>query len=466
MKAEIDSVFADLVADANKKFGDDKVFSIDALNSHLCVVPCPLAWQYAIGGASGIPMGRIYGGDGPSKHFKSAISMEHGRWVLQAGGVVVLVDTEDKTSDTLTRSLLYDLEPEQRKKFLYVKASSVEEAQQLVTHFKCKAKEYREDLPPEKQFPMLVIWDSLTGSATEGQNEKVDKEGNAPVRQFAEQALSLSNYYKTLSFDDALFSLMHVQHAKRSQDQYAMKDDVWIPNGGTEPKFRSTFHYRMDKVSDVEGGGLTGKDLKLFMMKSSLGEDHRELLVRILWKHVWVEVPMFDDKGKIIPDPKGKTVTSEEALVYYEGVKGALEPKQCDALMAFFGITEKNIPEKVVMPAVDRIRIQKTWFDWDHTLGQLLLTLCGEKGLPGEEKKDLKSLIPFTEGNKGFVKSKKIFGDDDPRSLTEFGKKIVEDDELRTALTKFFGITHYKDVKDYVLVPRAAKKEKEKKKGK
>jgi hypothetical protein len=36
---------------------------------------------------------------------------------------------------------------------------------------------------------------------------------------------------------------------------------------------------------------------------------------------------------------------------------------------------------------------------------------------------------------------------------------------LSRNLTKFFGITHYKDVKEYVLIPKAAKKEKKDKKG-
>lgn len=445
----MDSVFADLLADTNKKFGDNKVFSIDELNAHMCGIPCPLAWQYVIGGSDKIPMGRVFGGDGPSKHFKSSVSMEHGVWVLKAGGVVILVDTEEKTSDTLTRSLMYDLDPEDRKRFLYVKATSMEEAEGYVTHFKKRAKEYREKLAPADQFPMLVIWDSLTGSATEGQNEKVDKEGNAAVRQFSEQAMSLSNYYKTLSFDDAFFSLMHVQHAKKSQDQYALKDDMWVPNGGTEPKFKSTFHYRMEKVTDVEWNGWTGKDLKLFMMKSSLGEDHRELTLRILWKHEWVQVPQFDDKGKIF---KGEgTMRPEAAAIYFEEVKGALEPAQCEVLIGFLGLDKDKLPEECPKPVTEKLRIQKTWFDWDYSLGHLIFTLLGEKGLTGDEKDELKKIFPITEGNKGFVKSKKLFGDDEPRDFHAFGKFIMETPELLDTLTRFWGITHYQSVKEYAL---------------
>lgn len=441
------SVFAELLADTNRKFGDDKVFSIDELNAHMCGIPCPLAWQYVIGGSDKIPMGRVFGGDGPSKHFKSSVSMEHGIWVLKAGGVVILVDTEEKTSDTLTRSLMYDLDPEDRKRFLYVKATSMEEAQGYVTHFKKKAKDYREKLAPEDQFPMLVIWDSLTGAATEDQSAKVDKEGNAPVRQFSEQAMSLSSYYKTLSFDDAFFSLMHVQHAKKSQDQYALKDDIWIPNGGTEPKFKSTFHYRMEKVTDVEWNGWTGKDLKLFMMKSSLGEDHRELTLRILWRHEWVEVPQFDEKGKIL---KGEgTLKPEDAAIYFEQVKGALEPAQCDVLTAFLGLDKDKVPVECPKPVTAKLRIQKTWFDWEYSLGHLIFMLCGDKGLTGEEKDELKKLLPHAEGNKGYVKSKKLFGDDEPRDLHGFGKHILETPELVDALTRFWGITKYQGFKEY-----------------
>lgn len=442
----INSVFADLLADTHKKFGD-KVFSIDELNAHMCGIPCPLAWQYVIGGADKIPMGRVFGGDGPSKHFKSSISMEHGLWVLKAGGIVILVDTEEKTSDTLTRSLMYELDPEIRKRFLYVKASTMEEAQEYVTHFKKQAKAYREKLAPEDQFPMLVIWDSLTGSATEGQHENVDKEGSAKVRQFAEQALGLKNYYTTLTFDDAFFSLMHVQHAKRTQDQYAQKDDMWIPNGGTEPKFKSSFHYRMEKVTDIEWNGWAGKDLKLFMMKSSLGEDHRELTLRILWKHEWVNVPKFDDKGKVI---KGEgTMKPEDAMIYYEQVKGALEPVQCEALLAFLGFHGDQVPKESPKPVTERFRFQKTWFDWDYSLGNLLLSLLGERGLVGDAREEFKKLFPISEGNKGYVKSKKLFGDDEPKDFHDFGKFIMERPELVEALTKFWGIVHYQTIQEY-----------------
>lgn len=459
----VDSVFADLVADTNKKFGAEKVISIDTLNSYMYGFPCPLAWSYAIGGSDVVPCGRVFGGDGPPKHYKSTLSMEHGRWVLQAGGVVVLVDTEDKTSDTLARSLLWNLEPEVRKRFRYVKAASIEAAEELVTFFKKKAIEFRSTLPPEMQFPVFVIWDSLTGAGTEGQNDKVNKEGSAEVRGFSEQAMSISKFYKSMSFDDSVFNLMHVQHAKPNNDPYALLDDRMIPNGGTEPKFKATYHYRMTKVKDIKSEHWMGKEISMFMLKSSLGADHRELTLRVLWRHEWVDVPAFSADGKVCRDGD-KTMTPEEAVVFYDACKGALPPESCVELMKFFGLLAAKPPEKCPKPATDRQRFQQTWFDWDWTLGKLLCDLMYEENeLYADDKKALRAIIPFTKGAVGYVVSKKLFGDDDDHDFSEFGKRITEDPELTKELKKFWGITHYQSFHEYVQNHTARPKEKSKK---
>jgi heme-degrading monooxygenase HmoA len=419
----------------------------------MCGVPCPLAWAYFSGGGDVLPCGRVVGGDGPPGMFKSTLAMEHGRWVLQAGGVVVLVDTEEKTSDTLTRSLLYDLEPDVRKRFRYAKAKTTDEAQQLINFFKEKAKDFRKNLKPEQQFPMLVIWDSLTGAVTEGQLTKLEKEGSAATRAFPEQALQISNFYKSYTVDDAFFTLLHVQHAKKNNDPNAVGDDEFVPNGGLEPKYKSTYHFRMTSVRDIESQDWAGKQVSMKMIKSGIGENHRRMPIRVLWRHRWVEVPVTESKGdgkwKIVADPTGKKITPDEALVLYDGAKQALEPEQCEALLNFLGLLAKNPPSSCPAPQLERRKLQQTWFDWGWALGNLLVELKYGEGLYAAEKKELSATLDFTQVSKDVVKSKEVFGDAEEHSLSEFGTKIESMPEIVEKLKGFLGITKYQTVEDY-----------------
>ena len=449
----IDSVFGDLMASAEKEFGKGKVIAADALHDTMSGVTCPLAWAYFNGGGDVLPCGRVVGGDGPPGMFKSTLAMEHGRWVLKAGGVVVLVDTEEKTSDTLTRSLMFDLDPEVRKRFRYAKAKTTDEAQQLINFFKEKAKEFRKNLKPEQQFPMLVIWDSLTGAVTEGQLTKLEKEGSAATRAFPEQALQISNFYKSYTVDDAFFTLLHVQHAKKNNDPNAVGDDEFVPNGGLEPKYKSTYHFRMTSVRDIESQEWAGKQVSMKMIKSGIGENHRRMPLRVLWKHVWIEVPVMEEKSegkwKVTPDPTGKKVDVDVAMAIYDSAKQALEPGQCDALMDFFGVLAKTVPTSCPLPLLERKKLQQTWFDWGWTLGNLLVELKYGEGLYAAEKKELGATLDFTQVSKDVVKSKEVFGDTEEHSLTEFGNKIEQMPEIVEKLKGFLGITKYQTVAQY-----------------
>jgi hypothetical protein len=450
----MDPIFADLFADADKKFGKGKIIAIDSLHDTMCGFPCPIVWGYANGGADVVPCGRVIGGDGPPGMFKSSLAMEHAIWCLNAGGFVVLVDTEEKTSDTMTRSLLYRLPPEVRKRFRYVKAGSIDEAQKLINYFKDKAKEFRKNLKPHQQFPILMIWDSLTGNATEGQQAKIEKEGSAATRAFPEQALQISNFYKSYTVDDAFVTLMHIQHAKKNNDPNAVGDDEFIPNGGLEPKYKATYHFRMTSVKDIESQDWAGKEVRMKMIKSGLGENHRKIQIRVLWRHVWVDVPQFEEKGegkwKVIPDPTGRKLKLDEAIALYDQATQALEPEQCDLLLAFMGLGAKNPPETCQAPLLERKRLQQTWFDWGWSLANLLIEMKYGELLYAGDKKALSELLDFTKGeSKDMVKSKEVFGDNEERTFTEFGEAIEKNPEIAKKVKAFLTITHYQGVQEH-----------------
>jgi hypothetical protein len=396
--------------------------------------------------------------------------MEHAIWFINAGGFVLLVDTEEKTSDTLAMSIMYRLSASARKRFQYAKAGSITEAQELINFFKEKAKEFRKGLKPEQQFGILVIWDSLTGNATEDQQAKVKKEGSAPVRAFPEQALQISNFYKSYTVDDAFITLMHVQHAKKNNDPNAVGDDEFIPNGGLEPKYKASYHFRMTSVKDIESQDWAGKQVRVKMIKSSLGENHRQLVLRVLWRHVWVDVPQFEEKSegkyKVLPDPTGKVIKIEEAMALADQAVQALEPSQCEVFQDYIGINKKEIPETIVAPLCERKRLQQTWFDWGWSLGNLLHDMKYGELLYAGDKKALAELLDFTEGETGFVVSKEVFGDKEQHSFMDFGEAIEKNPEIVKKLKAFMAVTHYPTVQEFAAEHEASpeRKKKEKKK--
>lgn len=454
----MDAVFADLVANTDKKFGVGKVISADTLNSMMCGIPCPLPWAYLIGGADVVPLGRVIGGDGPPKHYKSTISYEHARWFLIAGGFVIIVDSEEKSSDSLFLSMLMDLDPEIRRRLRYVKVTSMEEMFQMVTFYRQMAAKYRAELPADQQFPILIIADSLTGIDTEAKIDKVNDEGNAGTRGFSDQAMQIANYYKTISFDDAFVTLMHVQHAKPKigEDvEYAQLDDKMNSGGGHWPRFKASYHYRMLKTKDVSSAEYVGKDVTCYMVKSSMGSDHRQIVLRVLWNYEWIEVPVFSDPKdpkSILMDPK-ETMTADEAVDFYEACKGVLSPDQAITTVKALGILSDPLLKAHPKPQVVRKRFQRTWFDWNWTLGKMLHEMMYSKNdsLYEKDKAELRSMIPFTQGTVDKVVSKKIFKDDENHTFGELGEWVNAQPEIVENLKNFLCITHYRHYKDFSL---------------
>ena len=456
----INPVFAKALASAQQKFGADNVYVADEHSKHIFGFDCPIAWGYMTGGTDKIPLRRVIGCDAPSGYFKSCLMMEHGRLALRSGCLLAIIDTEEKVSDTLVCSMLFREHPNVRLNYAYAKAGSVEQAQEYIMHFKSMAKQQVEDnADPAKRAPWFVVWDSLTGRDTKDAQSKIEKEGSAAVRAYADAAGSIARFYKNFSFGDELLTLAHVQHVGRNMDADARGDDEWKPKGGDEPKYAATYHFRITNVSDIQSAEWQGKELTIKCVKSGLGPDKRRIRARVLWKFVWVDLPQFtDDEERTVISNDAASMTYDEAEAYYEWTQQALSGRDAYVLRDFLQLDKPPKEDKrdqphCQWPVTERIRFQQTWWDWDWALGNLLVhgIKYNDKTF-AQDKKDLDEALHFVKGtNKNSVKCEELWGDSETRTLEEFGAAIDANPDIRRRIQTFLGITRYKHFREVKL---------------
>jgi len=451
----LDKAFSELLAGAKERFGEHSVYVAADHNEYITGIPCPLSWAWFTGGADVVPLGRILGCDGKSGAGKSALMYEHCKWWIRSGGAAVIIDTEEKTSDTLLTSLLFDLTVEERRRLLYMKAGSIEEAQAMVMYYRERAKMFKE-FKAEERIPLFVLWDSLVGRATDDQQTKIEKEGSAASREYPQEAMSIAKFYKALKFEGRLLTIAHVQHAKKNTDPNAMGDDEWKAAGGDQPRFSSTYHFRTLFTRDIESEQWQGRVLNLKNIKSGLGPNHRKLQVRYLWRYVPVTMPLFDD-GPDGPEVKltDAEISREDAQLFYDACTWALKPSYCDALYKALQLDVPPEPEdakvktKRFLPVSEECRKQQTWFDWDWALGNLLVEMRYGDLLFAKDKEGLGDVLHFVaDSGKKEVKCEALFGDKEMHSVTEFGHAVENNPEVRDALRRFLGIQHYKSFRE------------------
>ena len=449
-------VLAHALKAAQDKFGENNVYVADEHKKSVFGVSCPMAFGWLVGGTDKVPLRRVIGADGVSGAGKSVLMMEHGRWYLREGGIVILVDTEEKVSDTLVCGLLHSEDVNVKMNYVYAKATSIEQAQEMVTLFKSHAAAQLEaNKNPDDRVAWLLIWDSLTGKDTKGAQDKVSKDGSAAAKGYPDAANSIARYYKSLAFGDELLTLAHVQHVGKSMDEKALGDDELVPKGGSEPKYASSYHLRMSSVKAIGGANWEGKDVRIKCIKSSLGPDKRTLTARWLWEFLWIDQPVFEGFGDdrfIVTNPDAVPMTRQEAETYYRWTQQSLSGRDAILLWAFLGLDDKD-KDKFQWPKVERIRFQKTWWDWDWALGNLLVHgMKYNEKTSAADKKDLEGVLHFVKGsNNNSVKCEELTGDDTVMTLTEFGKKVVENEEVRKRVASFLGITHYQGFREVPL---------------
>lgn len=503
--------------------GGNALSAASSVESQVPVIPCPLAWGWGAGGVNGMPVIGAVGCDSKSGYGKTTIAYEHLRWTAMAGGVGVLIGNEERPNPQYLRSIMSSIPFEARVNIVQMEVQSIDGWTKKVFDLRKQSQKLL-DKDPDERVPMTVVVDSLTGRGTAGEQKKAEQEG-IKARDYSEAAMSISRFYKNFSFQGHLMTLFHIQHAKKSQSDDAYGDDEWVANGGDEPRFNANYHFRIVSSSDFGYANFQGRDMRVKFVKSFVGPSKRQIVVRVCWRFEWKDLPlynMYGDGEKVVfeIDWSDNELDADEAIAWWDDINAHIPMELAVQLAAEMGVFEwkahlrkfsdlqtaadgatkaladaeeegkakkavnalrkaadkaaeeleelnKNAPPmKLRMPQVERQKVQFTWFDWDYSLGWLLVYWFvnkENKKVPAAERNELLGIMSIVTGgcNKGYAKCKTLFPDNDPHSFSEIGEAIRGNPELYRKIENFLGIKrrmHFRDV------PKKKPKEKKGKK--
>jgi hypothetical protein len=228
------------------------------------------------------PLGRMAMLIGESNTCKTAALHEIGRWHLnKSQGAYTYLLNEPRDSPDYRSSIIWDPEAESKRCQL-LKCASMEEWQDhcsgWVTRFEESFK-----ATGDVTFPMLLGLDSITGTTSQANINKMKEAGHA-IANFPVDANLINMYMKWFPNRISAWPISFVttSHVKFGVDQFGNKQ-MRIP-GGDALRYYSTYILLFKRG---HGAQLQGRRrLEITSFKSSLGEDAQKLTVDLIW---WYE---------------------------------------------------------------------------------------------------------------------------------------------------------------------------------
>ena len=203
----------------------------------------------------------------------------------QHGGKYLHLDTEDKDTPILRLSLTgYDSAAGFRRP-----CTSMDAFQEAVkTYVSWFQGECGKAGGPGKRVPFVLGIDSLTAKMTQSAQDKMDADKGAAGRRFADEARSLSDWFKYVPnmLQEWPIGLIAVNHDKPVPSTVIPGAIDHKSPGGQAPLFYATYRILVTKAGQLkqDATGWEGNRIKLEMYKSSLGSDRRRIEIDFAWK--------------------------------------------------------------------------------------------------------------------------------------------------------------------------------------
>jgi hypothetical protein len=276
----VDTVFQAVHAAVKAKFGDKVYVGGDEETRIFCLdVPFLLKVLFQM---PGMPMGRLIMVVGPPESCKSAFTYELGRIHGKAGGGHSLIETENKDSSVLHRSIAgYG------SHYNNVYVENIEEWQGCVSLFTEQVIEALDARKPPRSCPWLIVVDSLGGNTTKGISDKIEEEGAAKLVQ--PQAANLINtFLKHMVHRPGLYPITYavVNHLKLAKDSYGNLS-VRQMQGGYAPRFHESIEIEMSPVGKQqerrEPRHERFKTIEMRVAKNSLAQRSPPIKVEMVW---------------------------------------------------------------------------------------------------------------------------------------------------------------------------------------
>ena len=277
------------------RLGSVRMYAGDDLTNNMTGVRLPgLCLEWLLG-MDVWPARKVMFIAGESQAMKSTLGFEVNRWLLGAGGIGQLHETEgDKVSDLVARGLMGPAYRD-RVRFQKLLTTTVEEAQQAWTSLHAYIVE-----KGITRRPVFAQLDSLSGVETESAGEKLDANGYASGQAYPEAAKAWGKYLKQVAVWalDGPFFYHLINHLK---DDIAQMPTGGPPvkrtPGGKQQRFTASCYIwlkRIDKGARQEWEEPTGeilgrfheyRTIQMLTDKNTFGPDGRRIEVDFLaWR--------------------------------------------------------------------------------------------------------------------------------------------------------------------------------------
>lgn len=250
-------------------------------------LPLPtLAARYLLQ-ANIFPLSRFTQLRGEFSAGKSALLLEIMRWFHVYGGGAILIDTENKGSETMLRGMLGH-NPQHIARTKVCTAASVEEWQGKYMGF-CKAIHAQIDAAnaPDRVIPICIGVDSISAVEVDRRVEKVADEGHAAAGH-PYLARNLSDFMRTAlvpTLRHYPIALIATNHLKEEINSMGFGPPKKYAPGGASLDYYPTLIIDMQKASrnNIVSGRAEGQAVRLVATKNNLGAPGRKLVVNLMW---------------------------------------------------------------------------------------------------------------------------------------------------------------------------------------
>lgn len=229
---------------------------------------------------------------------KSAMLMEIMRWFNVYGGGAILIDTENKNSETMLDGLLGH-NAEYRKRTFVVKAQSVEDWQKKYVGF-CQKIHAQTDTAGDRVFPVCIGVDSISAVEVDRRVDKVAEEGHAAAGH-PYLARNLSDFMRTAlvpTLRHYPIAFVATNHLKEEINAMGFGPPKKYAPGGASLDYYPTLILDMSRISrnTLQVGRAEGQAVRITATKNNLGAPGRKVVVNLMWYNEIV--PCKDKNGE------------------------------------------------------------------------------------------------------------------------------------------------------------------------
>ena len=254
-----------------------------------------LAMQWALG-INVMPLRCIAELCGEPDTMKTTLAYQMLRWFFDDIAYVVVIDTEHKASAAMLENFFAGVTDQ----ITYIEAFSSSDWHGKLIEQVAYYKELADKLAKRGlNLPIVICIDSLYGSQSTMNVDKVIKEGNTSSTFAAALAKELSTYVPALQSDLEGYGhvILFTNHLKNvGIGSFGAGQHKKDTPGGMSPKFLTTFRLRNRSISPIvryNGLIVTGKTIQMMPFKNSLGPSGQGIVIDVKWTR------FADDDGNV-----------------------------------------------------------------------------------------------------------------------------------------------------------------------